>query len=109
MAVGPFGPWVTAGSPPPAADPWGVEPDAEGWRTGTAIDEFTPIYLALGRADPKRHGPIAPGDADLLDLSVVAALLGVGATDDFESAAADLNRRRLAAEREGRPFTWEDT
>ena len=49
----------------------------ESWRTGGALDEFIPIYLALSR-HTDRHGPIGPSEADLMDLSVIAALMGVG-------------------------------
>ena len=82
--------------------------EPENWRTGTAIDEFTPIYMALARRT-KRHEAIGPRDVDALDLSVVAALLGVGGIDggDFESASADLIKRRLHAAQTGDEFSWE--
>lgn len=104
----------TAPTPPPSpdeapADAWGELPAApESWRTETAIDEFTPIYLALGQAT-KKHGSIGPAEVDALDLSVVAALLGVGALDggDFQAASRDLMARRMAAAASGDEFSWE--
>lgn len=43
------------------------------WRTGTAIDNFTPVYRALlGQG-------ITPDIADGMDLTVIAVLLGVPA------------------------------
>jgi hypothetical protein len=86
---------------PPAVPP--------AWRTGTAIDEFTPIYLALAQPT-KTHGPLAPADVDAMDISVVAALLGVGAPGSAPPVAdpAALTRQRMLAAREGRTLTWED-
>jgi len=49
----------------------------EPWRTGGALDEFTPIYLSLARTT-QNHGPISPTEADGMDLSLIAALMGVG-------------------------------
>jgi hypothetical protein len=49
----------------------------ETWRTGGALDEFIPIYLALARPTP-RHGSIGQAEADGMDLSIIAALMGVG-------------------------------
>lgn len=69
------------------------------WKTGTAIDEFTPIYRSFALAT-KQHGPMSPADLDGMDLTVVALLMGIGtdpgATDmaDF----AELARRRRAGE-----------
>lgn len=77
-------------------------------RTDTALDEFLPIYVALA-APTKLHGALSPADVDAMDLSVVAALLGIGQADNLESEAAALNAARLAAAAEGRPFTWDDT
>ena len=74
--------------------------------TGTALDEFLPIYWYLGH--PGAHRPAyTAGDADRLDLSVVAMLLGVRPhldddefgplTGDFEADSARLIARRIAA------------
>jgi hypothetical protein len=106
---------VTSAAPSPvptehAADGGAaLPPEPERWHTGSAIDEFTPIYLALSRAT-KLHGAIAPSEVDALDLTVVAALLGVGGLDggDFDSASRDLIRRRAAAMATGADFSWED-
>lgn len=60
------------------------EPEPE-WRTGTVIDEFTPIYLSLAQWT-KRHGPITPDQVDRLDISIVAAIMGVDAGSSFSAA-----------------------
>ena len=60
----------------------------EPWRTGGAIDEFTPIYLSLARTRP-RHGPISPAEADGLDLAIIASLMGVGEQEQQQRAAWD--------------------
>lgn len=60
----------------------------EPWRTGGALDEFTPIYLALARPTP-RHGSISPTEADGMDLSVIAALMGVGEAEQEQAQAWD--------------------
>lgn len=87
----------------------GPEPPPTSTSTGTYLDEFTAIYQALATPTRKRIG-IPPGDADLLDLTVVAVLLGVGGLDggDFDSASADLMRRRQAAIAAGEEFTWDE-
>jgi hypothetical protein len=82
--------------------------------TGTAIDEFTPIYLGL-----LARG-IGQRDADAMDLSVVAAALGVGeqpanpAATDPHAMAQAVNAERIRraeaamvrAQAEGRTLTW---
>lgn len=82
--------------------------------TGTAIDEFTPIYLGL------LSRGIGQRDADAMDLSVVAAALGVGESpasmvaNDPHAMAQALNAERIRraeeamarAEQEGRTLTW---
>lgn len=87
-----------------AVDATGLsEPDT--WHTGTVLDEFTPIYLALARAT-KMHGSISPVDVDPLDITLVAQLMGAG-SDTYETVAStDLAemRRRAAA---GEPISWE--
>lgn len=47
------------------------------WWTGTIEDAFTPIYLAMGRATD-RHGAFPPDVVDRMDLTTVAAFMGVG-------------------------------
>lgn len=86
--------------------PTGWEDDAGGPApTGTALDEFATIYWLLGH--PGKHRPAyKQGEVDLLDLSSVAALLGVvpetpdddpfgPMTGDFAADSARLIRRRL--------------
>lgn len=58
--------------------------DPPSWITGTVEDQFTPIYLAMAR-DTMRdtNGPVwrrgfSPAEVDAMDLTTVAALLGVG-------------------------------
>ena len=60
----------------------------ETWRTGGALDEFIPIYLALSRPTD-RHGAIGPSEADAMDLSVIAALMGVGEAEQAQRQAWD--------------------
>lgn len=83
-----------------------LDPDPEpDWRTGTAIDEFTPIYKALAIPTKHRRG-FSPGEVDDMDITVCAVLLGVGAGLSQEAAdraeLADLVRRRQA----GEDVTW---
>lgn len=71
--------------------------------TGTALDEFLPIYWWMARAT-RLHGPHSASEVDALDLSVLAALLGVQAdrpddpfgslSGDFAADSARLIRRR---------------
>lgn len=82
--------------------------------TGTAIDEFTPIYLGL------LSKGIGQRDADAMDLTVVAAALGVGeqpaapGANDAHAMAQAVNAERVrraeaamaAATAEGRTLTW---
>ena len=79
------------------------------WLTGTAIDEFTPIYMALAPAT-QTHGPLSPAEIDAMDIAVVAALLGIGARGSTPAIAdpADLTRRRMLAARRGETFTWSE-
>lgn len=76
--------------------------------TDTPLDEFLPIYVALAMAT-KTHGALSPAEVDAMDISVVAALLGIGNADNLAGEAAQLNAARLAAAAEGREFTWDDT
>ena len=90
----------------PEADPDGgpaelwAPPAVEGWRTGTAIDEFTALYLLLARPTRERPGGLHPGQVDDLEVAVVAALLGVGGIDSVhtEGQRALSGRMRHAAE-----------
>lgn len=77
------------------------------WLTGTALDEFTPIYMALAPA-AQAHGPLSPAEIDAMDIAVVAAMLGIGAGGTTPPTAdpAELTRRRMLASRQGETFTW---
>lgn len=77
----PHGPWLSPTAPRTLG---GDEP----WRTGGALDEFTPIYLALARPTA-RHGSIGITEADGMDLSLIAALMGVGEAQQQQTAAWD--------------------
>lgn len=57
------------------ADPW-FDGDEPAWQTDTALDEFLPIYKALGRLTD-RHGAFSQEQIDRMDISVVAVLMGV--------------------------------
>lgn len=89
MEDSPSGPWVRAGAPAAIEDedPFDDErePDIE-WRTGTALDEFTPIYRALA-IWTKTHGPLAPAEVDAMDMTVIAAILGLD-VESFEGKHA---------------------
>lgn len=68
------------------------------WFTGTALDEFTPIYRAL-------HPGLSPAEVDASDISIIAALLGVTG-DGMKAQVADLTRQRMLAAQKGETFTW---
>jgi len=88
-----------------------------GWLTGTAIDEFTGVYMALN-TPTRTRAAIGPAEADLMDLTVVAGVLGVvadvnAATDPRVVAAAMADARRRGAQAamdrarsEGREISW---
>lgn len=119
MAVGPFGPWVE----PSAAEQEQVSelglgelgPDDQSEdrppETGTALDEFLPIYWYMSRPT-KLHPPYSALDVDALDISVVAMLLGVRPDEpedgfgplsgDLDADSARLIARRQAAAAAGR-------
>ncbi len=63
--------------------------------------------MALSRAT-ERHGPLSPADVDALDLSVVAALLGVGEAPDMLTQAHEMARARMATKDGERPRRWAD-
>lgn len=116
MAVGPFGPWVEPGpASGPSPDELGLgggpgDPFTDGEtgppETGTALDEFLPIYWYLARAT-SLHPAMSPGEVDELDITVAAMLLGVQPespddpfgplTGDFAVDSARLIARRQAA------------
>lgn len=50
-------------------------------QTGTALDEFTPIYRALAR-ETKHHGAFSPDQVDVWDITTVAVVLGVDAGEN---------------------------
>lgn len=66
-----------------------------GWATDTAIDLYTPLYLALAG----KH--ISPDAADQMDLTVVAAMLGIGREDTL---ADDWRAEMIAARKAGRDW-----
>lgn len=70
------------------------------WTTGTAWDEYGPIYEAL--MVPTRHrAALTPAEADQLPIHMVARLLGVGGdlmrSSDPKVIAEAMNRQRWAA------------
>jgi hypothetical protein len=69
------------------------------WQTGTALDEFTPIYRALAVAT-KTHGAMSPPEVDACDIPTVALLLGIGTDPGWDDLRqlAELGRRRQAGE-----------
>lgn len=81
-------------------------PPEPAWQTGTALDEFLPIYKALAMTTG-RHGALSPVDVDLMDISTVALLLGVDAgaaslpaihaqwADDYDAVVATLGPARV--------------
>lgn len=82
--------------------PAGQQPDGAAtppplWLTGTVEDQFTPIYMVLGRDTMRsEHGPwhrgFAPHAVDLMDLTTVAAFMGVGEEEARQRAAWDRMR-----------------
>lgn len=66
------------------------------WQTGTALDEFTPIYRSLALAT-LRHGSLSPTEVDGMDISLIAVLVGVDATSTFEGAHQEWVREYRAA------------
>lgn len=71
----------------PDEDPFADDHPEPAWETGTALDEFLPIYRSLSRWTD-HHGPMAPDQVDAMDLSVVAVLLGVDGGGSFDAVAA---------------------
>lgn len=69
------------------------------WRTGTVLDEFTPVYRALAVAT-KLHGAMSPPEVDECDIPTVALLLGIGTDPGWDDMRqlAELGRRRAAGE-----------
>lgn len=55
---------------------------------------FTGIYLALSQdlTALGKHGPVPPGEVDLMDLTTVAAFLGVGEQEAQQRQAWDRYR-----------------
>lgn len=79
------------------ADTW-APPAVEGWRTGTAIDEFTQLYLLLARPTKERPHGLQPAQVDALELPVVAALLGVGGIESVHVEGQKALQGRMAHE-----------
>lgn len=77
--------------------------------TGTWLDEFLPIYWWLAR-DTKVHRGFSQAEVDAMDLSLVAALLGVGGGGSrFERESMAMIEARVRAAEQGLPEpTWED-
>lgn len=71
--------------------------------TGTAWDEFLPIYAAL--SIPSKFGRgFAAGEVDAMEIPVVGAMLRLRSRPvTVEDEAVDMMRRRLEAERLGLP------
>jgi hypothetical protein len=67
------------------------------------------IYVALATPTQER-GPISPDAVDTLDISVVAALLGIDRVSQlFDAEVAAMMRARTEAAAEGRPMpSWDD-
>lgn len=60
-------------------------------------------------APTRDRGPISPSTVDGLDLTVIAALLGIDRDrTQFEDEWNRMRRLRLEAAREGRSITWDD-
>lgn len=112
METCPFGPWRRLGAQPQQqaepedSEPGFEEPKTQAWRTDTAIDLYTPLYLALAQ-HTKTHGPIGPSEAGDMDLSVVAAMLGVG-RDDWADWSAEMMAGVAEARAKGEEWTWPD-
>lgn len=72
--------------------------------SGTALDEFLPLYATLAMPTRQRPG-YSQQEVDAMDLAVVATLLRVELVDtqDYESQAQAMLRRRLEAARAGGP------
>lgn len=74
----------------------GVPEEPPVWLTGTTDDQFIPIYLAMSMDLTMigQHGPVSPSELDRMDLSLVAAFLGVGVK---ESRQERVNRQFMDA------------
>lgn len=71
--------------------------------TGTAWDEFLPIYAALSIPNRWRRG-YASHEVDEWEIPVVGTMLRLGARPvTIADEAADMIRRRLEADRLGLP------
>jgi hypothetical protein len=97
----PSGPWVAAGTPAAEEDddPEYDAPDVV-WQTGTAVDEFTPVYRSLALWT-QRHGPLAPSEVDGMDISLIAVLMGVDAQGSMLGAHQAWIREWKAAQDSG--------
>lgn len=98
---------MISGQRPDEQDEWSWYPTIENWRTGTAIDEFTPIYVALGVAT-KLHGAFTQDEIDNMDLPVIATLLGITNTDAVWGNDVDIVTRRMEAAKQGKTVDWSD-
>lgn len=71
--------------------------------TGTAWDEFLPIYAALSIPNRWRRG-YGSHEVDEWEVPVVGAMLRLGARPaTIEDEAAEMMRRRMEADRLGLP------
>lgn len=70
--------WIAAFGPP-------SEPSLI---TGTALDEFTPVYRSLARVTP-RHGSFGESEIDGWDITTVAVVMGIDAGDVATSRLFD--------------------
>jgi hypothetical protein len=67
------------------------------------------VYVALATPTQER-GPISPDAVDSMDISVIAALLGIDrVSQSWEADFARMARMRREAKAEGRPApSWDD-
>lgn len=80
------------------------EPPA--WATGTYLDQFTPIYLALAIPQPGRHRGFSPAEVDDMDLTTIWAFMGV--EEARRARAASIEKWRGAPETAMVPLTDEE-
>lgn len=107
MADGPFGPWrLKDAADAPTAD---EELEDRSWETGTVIDLYIPIYRDLNKPGKDGRAPISPSEADGMDISVIAVLLGMTGEDDtWARWEREMFAGRKEAEAKGERWEWPD-